>query len=62
MIIGWDKIRESTGLSQRMVKRLAKTEAFPLYYIGGRPVTSSSLVDEWLKHRIKEEGAKYMLQ
>ncbi len=60
MLIGWAKIRQEIGLTERVVKRLVEEEEFPIYYISGRPVTSSSLVGEWLRVRVELQRSGFV--
>ena len=55
ILAGWEKIEEEVGLSRKLLKKLKLEEGFPLTYAGNRPMTSTTLVDDWLFNRIREE-------
>lgn len=54
MLLGWKSITAATGFCPRTIKRLARTEGFPLAYITRRPVTSRQLIEGWLHGLVKQ--------
>ena len=58
MLTGWKSIAEYTGLSRNTILKLVDTEAFPLQYIGDKPVSSKKWIQDWLDTRIKQEHVR----
>ena len=51
---GWKDIcKAAGGMSPKTVRKLMRTEGFPVAYVEGSPQTTDGLIQEWTEKHVK---------